>query len=239
MPGVNHLIVSKSDRLIISSNSNTSHLDPARYPRSPILDAEPYPQWTAIDSCFASQGLARWHGIWPHYHDYDELWLVTAGYGEGWRDGRSYPITPNTAVYNPMGVVHRSQMRTASNWVTFTTPHEGRKRPWMILVEEDGPPTPTVPGFVVAGDENLGSFPDRGPRCPLSELRLVKFAGGEGIEEGRIARNEHWIVVEGAIRLAVGKDEFLMTTGDAASLRAGTVRRIRAQGIAGAALARE
>ena len=67
----------------------------------------------------------------------------------------------------------------------------------------------------------------------------MNFAGGEEVAEAKIEANEHWIVVEGAIRLTVGDDEVLLTTGDAASLRAGTVRRIRAQGIAGAALARE
>ena len=38
----------------------------------------------------------------------------------------------------------------------------------MILVEEDGPPTATVPGFVVPGDQTLERFPIVGRVVPLA-----------------------------------------------------------------------
>ena len=53
-------------------------------------------------------------GVEPHYHDGDEFWLFAEGKARcGWAAGCT-PITPNTAVYTPCGVVHRFQMFTDS-----------------------------------------------------------------------------------------------------------------------------
>ena len=45
-----------------------------------------------------------------HYHDCDELWLFADARGEVWLDGEVYSMTPGTAVYTPMGTVHRFQL---------------------------------------------------------------------------------------------------------------------------------
>ena len=222
------MIVRKSEHWLISSNSNTLLQSPGRYPG-----------WTAMNGCWPSQNQKAYHGIWSHYHDYDEIWLFTDGYGEGWQDGRSYSITPNTLIYNPMGCVHRFQMRTGSDVVTFLTPPERRDRSGIILIEEHGPPVPTVPGFVVPGDENVGPISQRGPRCPLSELRMVALAAGEGLDESPIPANEHWVALSGTWRLGIARREIVLSHGDVALLRSGTVRSIRAEEPASAALARE
>ena len=222
------MIVRKTEHWLISSNSNSLLQSPGRYP-----------DWTAMNGCWPSQNQKVYHGIWSHYHDYDEIWLFTDGYGEGWQDGRSYPITPNTLIYNPMGCVHRFQMRTESDVVTFLTPSERRDRTGIILVEEHGPPVPTVPGYVVPGDENVGPIPQRGPRCPLSELRTVAFAAGEGVDDSPILANEHWVALSGTLRLTIAQNEIALSQGDVALLRAGVVRSVRAEEQASAALARE
>jgi quercetin dioxygenase-like cupin family protein len=143
-------------------------------------------------------------------------------------------------VYNPMGCIHRFQMRTESDVVTFLTPPERPDRGGTILVvEEYGPPVPTVPGFVVPGDENTGPVSQRGPRCPLSQLRTVTFSAGEGIDESPIPTNEHWVVLSGELRLTVGQREITLSQADVALLRAGVVRSIQAEAPVVAALARE
>ena len=76
--------------------------------------------------------------------------------------------------------------------------------------------------------------------CPLSELRLITFGAGERVNEERLSHNEHWLVVGGAIHLAVdGSLEIELVQGDVALLRAGAVREIWANGGARVVLARE
>ena len=138
-----------------------------------------------------------------------------------------------------MGCVHRFQMRTASSVVSVCTPPERAGRIGIIEVEDDGPPEPTVPGFVVAGESNAGRFPNRGDRCPLSELRLVDLSRG-GVVGGSVApANEHWAPVTGGILLSVDGERVELHPGDGAVIRAGVARGISAVATASVALARE
>ena len=222
------MIVKNTDYVLISKNSNNAYWEEGLYPN-----------WAGISTFqyFPSQGKGG--GVEPHYHDCDEIWLFTSGCGEVWLDEKSFAITPNTAVYTPMGVVHRFQMFTDYENVPLVTRLERQKRPIHILVEEAGPPIPTVPGFVVPGAVNNRSFADPGPRCPLSELRLVTFTTGEKIDEERLSRNEHWLVLEGSIQLAVQGFEVELSPGDVALLKAGVIRQIRVDKDTRVALARE
>jgi mannose-6-phosphate isomerase-like protein (cupin superfamily) len=198
-----------------------------------------YPAWTPLRTFRPFPNQKRGHGVEPHYHDGDELWLFTSGRGEVWLDDRVFPITPNTAVYTPMGTVHRFQMFTDFDNVAMVTPLERQKRPIHVTVEEHGEPVPTVPGFVVPGERNHGPFPDRGLRCPLAELRLVELRAGEGVEDAALPTNEHWAPITGSIGLGLDGLEVELFPGDVALLRAGTRRRLYSDRGARAALARE
>src|SRR5207249_11730043 len=83
----------------------------------------------------------------------------------------SHPTLPShpypLSLHDALPIFHRFQMFTDFDNVAIVTRLERQKRAAHILVEEAGPPVPTVPGFVVPGAENLGPFLDRGPRCPL------------------------------------------------------------------------
>ena len=175
----------------------------------------------------------------PHYHDNDEFWLFTAGRGEVWLDGQRFEITPNTVVYTPMGVVHQFQMFTDYENNAIVTRLERQKRPTHVLVEEAGPPVPTVPGFVVPGDRNSGDFPNRGTRCPLREMRLIAFDAGESVDESCLSHNEHWLVMGGSLHLTIDGLRIELSQGEVALLRAGAVRRIQSAEAARAVLARE
>ena len=196
--------------------------------------------WTPINYFYYTPGQRRGEGVEPHYHDLDEFWLFgVGGIGEGWLDGERFDVTPNTIVYTPTGVVHRFQIFRDFETVAVATVYEGQQRAGHLLVAEAGPPERTVPGFVVDGAENSGPFADPGPRCPLSELRLIRFAAGEEVSEARLQSNEHWLVVAGTLRLDVEGLQVELCQGDVALLRGGTVRRIRCDKGGRAALARE
>ena len=199
-----------------------------------------FPEWANTRTFIHIPDQKRGYGPEPHYHDMDEFWLfITNGRGEAWLDGATFEVTHNTAVYTPMGVIHRFQMFTDFATASVVTRLERQKRPAHILVEEDGPPVPTIPGFVIPGGSNTGPFPNRGPRCPLSELRLVTFGAGEGLGETELSLNEHWLVVNGTVQLAVDGLEVELSQGDLALLRAGAVRRIHSHEGGCVALARE
>jgi mannose-6-phosphate isomerase-like protein (cupin superfamily) len=198
-----------------------------------------YPAWTRLNCFRPIPDQKRGAGVEPHYHDNDEIWLFTSGRGEVWLDGQSFPITPNTLVYTPMGVIHRFQMFTDFANLAIVTPLERRRRAAHLLVEEDGPPEPTVPGFVVAGVENVGPIADRGPRCPVSELRLVELAPGFRLEDAQLPRNEHWAVLDGSMLLAVDETIATLCPGDIALIRAGARRMLRSQESARAVVCRE
>ena len=222
------MIIENQHYMIRSGNSNNIYWEQGIYP-----------DWTALSAFrhFPDQQIGT--GVEPHYHDNDELWLFTAGRGEVWLNDRRFEITPNTLVYTPMGVVHRFQMFTGYENNAIVTRLERQKRPIHILVEEAGPPIPTVPGFIVPGDSNTGPIAHRGSRCPLSEWRAITFSAGEEVDEERLTCNEHWLVVGGTINLTVDGLEFELSGEDLAMLKAGAVRKIRSAEGARVVLARE
>ena len=222
------MIIENQHYMIRSGNSNNIYWEQGIYP-----------DWTALNAFrhFPDQQIGT--GVEPHYHDNDEMWLFTAGRGEVWLNDQRFEITPNTLVYTPMGVVHRFQMFTGYENNAIVTQLERQKRPTHILVEESGPPIPTVPGFIVPGESNTGPIPNRGSRCPLSEWRAVTFDPDEGIDEAPLTCNEHWLVVAGTINLTVNGLEFELSGEDLALLKAGAVRKIRSAEGARVVLARE
>ena len=222
------MIIENQHYMIRSGNSNNIYWEQGIYP-----------DWTALSAFrhFPDQRIGT--GVEPHYHDNDELWLFTAGRGEVWLDEQRFEITPNTLVYTPMGVVHRFQMFTGYENNAIVTQLERQKQPTHILVEESGPPIPTVPGFIVPGKSNTGPIPNRGLRCPLSEWRVVTFGAGEGIDEAPLTCNEHWLIVDGTIHLTVDGLEFELSGEDLALLKTGAVRKIYSTEGARVVLARE
>ena len=222
------MIIENQHYMIRSGNSNNIYWEQGIYP-----------DWTALSAFrhFPDQQIGT--GVEPHYHDNDELWLFTAGKGEVWLNDQRFEITPNTIVYTPMGVVHRFQMFTGYENNAIVTRLERQKRPTHILVEESGPPIPTVPGFVVPGESNSGPIPNRGSRCPLSEWRVVTFSAGEEIDEEPLTCNEHWLIVNGTINLTVDGLELELSGEDLAMLKAGAARQIHSPEGARAVLARE
>ncbi|MFN8444805.1 MAG: cupin domain-containing protein [Caldilineaceae bacterium] len=209
------MIIRNDHYMIVSQNSNQHY-----------WEQDVYPSWTqfTILRHFPDQRIGA--GVEPHYHDCDEIWLFSAGHGEVWLDEERFPITPNTLVYTPMGVIHHFQMYTNGENNALVTRLERQKRPIHILVEEAGPPEKTVPGFVIAGNLNIGPIPNPGTRCPFTELRMITLASGEMLEQTQLPNNEHWLVLEGVLHLMVGESEFELYKGDVALLRAGLVRRL-------------
>lgn len=197
-----------------------------------------YPNWAAINA-FHLFPQSEGNGVEPHYHDNDEFWLFTAGRGEIWLDGNSSQSTPNTVMYTPMGTMQRFQMFTDGEMVALATRLEREQRAGHLLVEADGSPVPTVTGFVVPGSDNTCPFPERGSRCPLSELRMVVLEAGATVEEARLAANEYWLVLSGVVSLLVGELDIELARGDLAVLRSGLVCILRCVQEARVALARE
>ena len=222
------MIISTDRYMIRSQNDNTIY-----------WEQDIYPDWTALRAYRHFPNGMPGTGVEPHYHDNDELWLFTAGYGEVWLDGDRYDITPQTLVYTPMGCVHRFQMFTAYENNAIVTPIERQRRPTHVTVEQSGSPIPTVPGFVVPGACNAGPIVDPGTRCPLSEWRLMTLAEGASVEEISLAVNEHWLVMTGSIALGLEGWEVELTPHDIALLRAGTRRWISSRGGARVIVARE
>ena len=225
------MIVNHDSYMILSANSNTPFWE--------HWEAEPYPEWCALTGIAYVPDQPAGSGIEPHYHDCDEFWLFTAGQGEGWMDGQRYDITPNIAVYNPMGVIHRYQNFTEAAGVGLIARLKRQKRPGHLHVWELGPPEPTVPGFVVSGASNTGPFPQRGSRCPLSEMRFIVLASDEHAADGQAPAHEYWMVIAGALRLTIDNMAFDLIPGDLAILRGGTGRDIASSEGAQLILARE
>ena len=202
-------------------------------------DQDLYPQWADLRLLGYSPAARPGEGVEPHYHDADEFWLFLSGRGEVWLDGRSFAITPNTLVYTPMGVTHRFQVFTDSENCPALPRLERAKRPLHLYPEVHGQPQPTVPGFVISGADNTGPFADRGPRCPLSELRALDLAAGERVAEAPAAQTEYWLVLNGAVQLSVEGQDVELGPRDLAILRAGVVRQLGAEAGGRVALARE
>lgn len=222
------MIIRNSHYLLMSQSSNTHYWEQDRFP-----------DWSRFVTIrhFPDQRIGT--GVEPHYHDCDETWLFTAGHGEVWLDEQRFAITPNTLVYTPMGVVHRFQMYTNGENNAFVTRLERQQRPIHILVEQDGPPEKTVPGFVIPGNLNCGPLPNPGPRCPFQELRMVTLTAGEGLAHGELTANEHWLVLEGILQVEVDQRAVELYRGDVALLRAGVVRSVGTNSGARVALVRE
>lgn len=188
-----------------------------------------FPEWTALNCYrhFPDGGVGT--GVEPHYHDNDEIWLFTSGYGEVRLDGVRHEITPNTLVYTPMGCVHQFQMFTPYENNAIVTRLERKQRPLHLTVEEYGPPEPTVPGFVVQGERNAGPIRDPGPRCPIAEWRLQRCGDINALGTTELRQHEHWMVLEGTLYLAVDGRGISLHQGDIALLRVGTNREVCAE----------
>jgi mannose-6-phosphate isomerase-like protein (cupin superfamily) len=224
---------------MIIHNDNLFVLDGGLSNRSDYWSQDLHPEWAALKIFRYLPGQRIGAGVEPHYHDNDEFWLFVTGHGEVWLDGRTAPITPNTLIYTPMGTVHRFQMFTDFSNVPAVTVLERAKRPIHILTEVHGPPTPTVPGFIIPGGENNGPFPDRGPRCPVGEMRALSIAPGEQHNADAVKSTEYWVVLDGALQLNAGSVTVELTTGDLAIIRSGGERRISSARGATVALASE
>ena len=61
------------------------------------------------------------------------------------------PITPNTAVYTPRGVVHRFQLFAESQNNALVTRLEGRQRPGHLVPVADGEPRPSAAPIIESG----------------------------------------------------------------------------------------
>jgi mannose-6-phosphate isomerase-like protein (cupin superfamily) len=224
------MIVETDSYMVRSASSNSNDI---------YWEQDLYPAWSAI-STFIHHPVGRTGGgTEPHYHDADEVWLFATGRGEAWLDGVSHEVTPGTLVYTPMGVVHRFQMFSDWQTASIVTRLERQKRPIHILVEEHGPPEPTVPGFVAPGELNVGPIPDPGSRCPFSEIREVEFVAGQRLNEETLRSNESWLVQDGTVTLTIDGWTTQLSAGDVAVLRTGVVRGILSDRGALVALARE
>ena len=118
---------------------------------------------------------------------------------------------------------------------------EGRQRPGHLVPVADGEPRPSAAPIIVPGEANAGPFPERGRRCPLSELRAVSVPAGEagaGLD-GTAAANEHLLVLGGDVELTADGVTVMLARGDVAFLRAGASRRVASTAGAHVALARE
>jgi hypothetical protein len=116
---------------------------------------------------------------------------------------------------------------------------EREKRPIHITVNNYGWPEPTVQGFVISGSENRGPIDKLGPRCLLSEWRQIALEEGENIEESKLKKNEHWMLITGKIGLELDGVMFELAPQDVALLSAGTRKRLTAWGGARIIVARE
>ena len=148
-------MVLRGDRhVIVSESANRGYWTGGHYP-----DA-----WTPVSVFKRYDPEPKGSGVEPHYHDGDEFWLFVEGEGEVWLGDRVYPITPNTAVYTPRGVVHRFQLFAESQNNALVTRLEGRQRQGHLVPAVDGEPHAAAAPIIVPGEENAGPFPGRGPR---------------------------------------------------------------------------
>ena len=192
-------------------------------------EQEIFPDWTSL-RCYRHypEGIVG-TGVEPHYHDNDEIWLFTKGYGEVRLDGVKFDVTPGTLVYTPMGCIHQFQMFTPYENNAIVTRLEREHRSSHLTVEEFGPPGPTVPGFVVSGEYNKGAIPKPGSRCPIAEWRMLKHEELNTLNVTKLRQHEHWMVLEGMLSLVVEGQRMFLYAGDIALLQAGIDRQISTQ----------
>ena len=137
--------------------------------------------------------------------------------------------------------MHRFQLFTDSQNNALVTRLEGRQRQGHLVPAVEGEPHAAAAPIIVRGEQNDGPFPERGPRCPLSELRAATVAAGEPAAglDGTAAANEHLLVLGGDVELTVDGVTVTLARGDVAFLRGGASRRVASMDGAHVALARE
>lgn len=209
------MIIKNSNYWIISKNSNTVY-----------WGEESSPDWTAINSFMRHPTDKAGVKNEPHYHDADEVWIFATGRGQVWLDDKLYDVTPNTLVYTPMGSIHGFQMSTEFNNVSVVTRLERQKRARHVLESMDGPPVPTVPGFIIAGNENNGPIKYTGMRCPFTEMRHMDLEAGTSFNLTKLKNNEHWLVDIGKIQLSVDGTDVELVQGDVAMVKTDALRQI-------------
>ena len=225
--------------VVIVKVASDSYLIISRSSNNVYWELGLFPAWSSLNTFVNAGERLPGSGTELHYHDCDELWLFPDAHGEIWLDGSVVPMTPNTALYTPMGTLHRYQLFERTAIAAVTTPLERQKRPGHLLVAEisagapprpyyqvGGAPAPTVPGFIVPGQRNTGPFPDRGTRCPLSELRLVTFSPPTATDEAPLTTNEYWLGISGSFRLVASGLNVELGPGDVALLRKGLTRNV-------------
>tara|TARA_Y100000588_G_C14264626_1_gene929260 strand:- start:1643 stop:2353 length:711 start_codon:yes stop_codon:yes gene_type:complete len=222
------LIIKKSNYWIIPKTSNTVY-----------WGEESSPDWTSINS-FMSHPTAK-AGVTnePHYHDADEVWIFDTGRGKVLLDGKMYPVTPNTLVYTPMGSIHGFQMLTEFDNVSVVTKLERQQRAKHLLESIDGPPVPTVPGFIVSGNENNGPIKNTGIRCRFTEIRHIDLETDTNFNPKKLKNNEHWLVDSGKIQLNLDGSYIELVQGDVAMVKTGTLRKISVTNYARVCLVQE
>ncbi len=211
------MIIKTSNYWVISKDSNNVY-----------WGEESSPDWTSINSFMKHPSDKAGVKNEPHYHDADEVWIFATGRGQVWLDNKLYDVTPNTLVYTPMGSVHGFQMSTEFDNVSVVTRLERKKRAKHLLESIDGPPVPTVPGFVIGGDENNGPIKNTGSRCPFTEIRYVDLEAGSNFNPTKLTNNEHWLVDIGKIQLNLDGADVELVQGDVAMIKTGTIRQISA-----------
>ncbi len=68
---------------------------------------------------------------------------------------------------------------------------------------------------------------------------MVTLTAGEGLAQGQLPANEHWLILEGILQVEVEQRAVELYKGDVALLRAGVVRSVGTNSGARVALVRE
>ena len=117
-------------------------------------------------------------------------------------------------------------MSTEFDNVSIVTRLERKKRATHLLESIDGPPIPTVPGFVIGGDENNGPIKNTGIRCPFTEIRHLDLEADMNFNPTQLENNEHWLVDIGKNQLNLDGADVELFQGDVVMIKTGTLRQI-------------
>jgi mannose-6-phosphate isomerase-like protein (cupin superfamily) len=217
MKGCALMIIRKPSYMLISANSH----------RGRYQEQDFYPEWALLSGIVHGQ-LATGQGVEPHYHDCDEFWIFNTGRGEVRLDGQSYAFISNTVVYMALGLIHQFQCYAPGAAAGLILRAEGQGRVGHLTVEEFGLPERTVSGFVIEGRNNTGPFAERGPRCPLSELRMVTWTAKTPPQVLQLQMNEYWYVTDGVFKLTIEGVSYTLVQDDVAILKGGVTREVQA-----------